>query len=308
LPTVTTTAITNLTIFTASSGGTISNDGGTAINARGVCWNTATNPTIANNITTNGTGAGNYPSSITGLLPSTTYYVRAYATNSVGTAYGNVVSFTTPPPTPTLTVTPNVLNFGTQLQNTLSVAQSFSLQGFYLNAGPGNVTVNAPAGFRVSLNNTTGFSPSIAVPYSGNSLASTPIFVKFTPTVVKVFDDSVRTSGGGGPTVFVNVTGTSTPAGLQSGQGFSNKGKEFWTGYGATEKMYSDNSQDMRFTFSNANNVPATVTIAIPNKPTFTPITYTVPANGSITTNANDIPETGTNDARLITKGCTQLE
>jgi gliding motility-associated-like protein len=303
LATLTTTAITNLSIFTVSSGGAITDDGGAAIITRGVCWNTVTNPTIANSITTDGTGLGNYPSGIIGLLPSTTYYVRAYATNSVGTAYGNVVTFTTPPPTPTLTTSPTQLNFGTLLQNTISASQSFTLQGFYLNTGPGNITVNAPVGFRVSLSNTSGFAPSITVPYTGTALASTPIYVRFTPTVVKTFDDSVRTNGGGAPTVFVRVTGTSTPAGLQSGQGFSNKGKEFWVGYGATEKMYSDNSQDMRFTFSNTNNVPANVTITMPNKPTFVPVVYTVPAGGSITTNANDFPESGINDSRLLNEG-----
>jgi gliding motility-associated-like protein len=303
VPALTTATISNITIFTAISGGNISDDGGRPIIQRGVCWNTLPTPTTANSITTDGTGIGIYPSNLTGLLPSTTYYVRAYAINSVGTNYGNQLSFTTPPPTPTLVATPTQLNFGSILQNTLSAVQSFNLQGFYLNAGPSNITVNAPAGFRVSLNNTSGFAPSIAVPYTGTTLASTPIYVRFSPTQVKVFDDSVRSVGGGAPMFPVRVTGTGTPAGLQSGQGFSNKGKEFWVGYGATEKMYSDNSQDMRFTFSNTNTVPATVTISIPNKPTFTPIVYTVPAGGSITTNANDIPETGVNDARLLNEG-----
>jgi hypothetical protein len=93
------------------------------------------------------------------------------------------------------------------------------------------------------------------------------------------------------------------PSGLQTAQGFSNKGKEFWVGYGPTEKFYSDNSQDMRFTFSNTSNTVATVTISMPNIPTFTPIVYTVPANSSITTNGNEIPESGAEDARLVNEG-----
>ena len=94
-PTLTTTAATNITGTTASSGGNISTDGGSPVTARGVCWSTSTNPTIANSKTIDGTGTGIFPSSITGLTVESTYYVRAYATNSVGTAYGNEVSFTT---------------------------------------------------------------------------------------------------------------------------------------------------------------------------------------------------------------------
>lgn len=95
LPTLTTTTLSSITTTTASSGGTITNDGGATITARGVCWSTATNPTISNSKTSNGAGAGVFFSSITGLTASTTYYVRAFATNSFGTAYGNQVSFTT---------------------------------------------------------------------------------------------------------------------------------------------------------------------------------------------------------------------
>lgn len=95
-PTVTTTAISAITKSTALSGGDISSDGGAEVTSRGVVWNTATNPTIAlATKTSNGTGTGSFVSSITGLNCNTTYYVRAYATNSVGTAYGDELSFKT---------------------------------------------------------------------------------------------------------------------------------------------------------------------------------------------------------------------
>jgi uncharacterized protein (TIGR02145 family) len=96
LPTLTTTAITVISSTTASSGGYISSDGGALVKERGVCWSTSPAPTIA--LTTkssDGTGMGTFSSTISGLTPNTTYYVRAFATNSVGTAYGNEVSFTT---------------------------------------------------------------------------------------------------------------------------------------------------------------------------------------------------------------------
>jgi hypothetical protein len=75
----------------ASSGGEVTFSGFATVTARGVCWNTTGNPSIADSKTTNGTGFGVFTSSITGLTANTTYYVRAYATNSQGTAYGEQV-------------------------------------------------------------------------------------------------------------------------------------------------------------------------------------------------------------------------
>lgn len=95
VPTITTNAITNLTLISASSGGNISFDGGEPITARGVCWSLNPNPTINDNKTADGIGNGNFASAITGLAISTTYYARAYCTNTVGTVYGNEVSLTT---------------------------------------------------------------------------------------------------------------------------------------------------------------------------------------------------------------------
>ena len=104
IPTVTTTAVYSIAGTTASSGGNVTSDGGAAVTVRGVCWSTTTGPTIANSTTSNGTGTGIFTSSLTGLTIGTTYYVRAYATNAEGTAYGNEVSFTTLT-IPTLTTT-----------------------------------------------------------------------------------------------------------------------------------------------------------------------------------------------------------
>ncbi len=95
LPTATTTSATSITATTATSGGNVTADGGGAVTARGVCWSTNANPTTANSKTSDGTGTGSFTSSITGLIPNTTYNIRAYATNSVGTAYGSNLSFTT---------------------------------------------------------------------------------------------------------------------------------------------------------------------------------------------------------------------
>lgn len=97
LATLTTTAASSITDVSAISGGNISNDGGATITVRGIVWSTSQNPTLASNLgsTNDGSGTGSFTSNLTGLSASTTYYVRAYATNSAGTAYGNEVSFTT---------------------------------------------------------------------------------------------------------------------------------------------------------------------------------------------------------------------
>ena len=95
VPTLTTADISEVTLTTAKSGGNITSDGGGAVSARGVCWSTSENPTTANSITTDGAGTGLFESSMTELTAGTIYYVRAYATNVAGTAYGNQVSFTT---------------------------------------------------------------------------------------------------------------------------------------------------------------------------------------------------------------------
>jgi hypothetical protein len=96
VPTLTSTAAaSSIGGSTASSGGVISDDGGGSITARGVAWGTNTSPTISGSYTADGTGTGTFTSSLSGLTPNTTYYVRAYATNSAGTAYGVEVSFTT---------------------------------------------------------------------------------------------------------------------------------------------------------------------------------------------------------------------
>ena len=93
--TVTTSSITNITGNTAVCGGNVTSDGNATVTARGVCWSTSPNPTIGHNRTTDGSGTGSFTSNITGLQPSTTYYVRAYATNSQGTSYGEELTFTT---------------------------------------------------------------------------------------------------------------------------------------------------------------------------------------------------------------------
>ena len=92
---LTTTKVTEITQTTAVSGGTVTNDGGVEVSARGVCWSTNQSPSINDSKTANGKGKESFTGNITSLTPNTLYYVRAYATNSVGTSYGEGVSFKT---------------------------------------------------------------------------------------------------------------------------------------------------------------------------------------------------------------------
>jgi uncharacterized protein (TIGR02145 family) len=115
-PSITTNSIDSITNVSARAGGNISSDGGTQVTSRGVVWSTSPNPTIAlTTKTNNGTGTGSFTSNITGLSVGITYYVRAYAANSVGTAYGNEQTFTT---TNTTFVNFPSVTIGTQIWST----------------------------------------------------------------------------------------------------------------------------------------------------------------------------------------------
>jgi hypothetical protein len=149
IPTLSTSAVSNLGTTTATSGGNVSADGGATVTARGVVW--STNPTPVVSLTTktsNGTGTGTFSSSLTSLSPNTTYFVRAYATNSEGTAYGNEISFKTNSSS-TLSVTPSVITFGTiggaqsvfiRSNAAWSISEGFDFISVYPTSGNGDAS------------------------------------------------------------------------------------------------------------------------------------------------------------------------
>lgn len=116
--TVTTTQITGITSNSAEGGGEVTNDGNITVTSRGVCWSTNQNPTINDAKTIDGNGTGPFSSSLKGLNPNTTYYVRAYAVNPVTTSYGQQVSLKTNAGIPTVTTT-----------NVLTIADSSAVTG-----------------------------------------------------------------------------------------------------------------------------------------------------------------------------------
>ena len=146
-PTVTTAAASAITSNSASSGGDVTSDGEDPVTARGVCWTTSANPTISNNITTDGTGTGSFTSSITGLSPLTTYHVRAYATNTAGTGYGADETFTT-----SCVLDPQVSEDGTcggetpcygTIQGAVDAACTGSVIKISQGTYPGSISLNA---------------------------------------------------------------------------------------------------------------------------------------------------------------------
>lgn len=114
-PTVNSTAsVSSITGTGAESGGNVSSDGGSTVTVRGLAFGTSSGPTIASDTVVSGSGTGSFTATIDGLTPSTTYYVRAFATNSLGTAYGPQQSFTT------LSVTPPSVSTGAITAGTVS--------------------------------------------------------------------------------------------------------------------------------------------------------------------------------------------
>ena len=111
IPTIETKIASNITSKTAMTGGNVTNNGGYAVTRRGVCWGDKQYPDILGNHTEDGTGNGEFMSSIGNLQPNTTYYIRAYAENEKGIAYGNQVSFVSDKGLPVVTtLTPSKTN------------------------------------------------------------------------------------------------------------------------------------------------------------------------------------------------------
>jgi gliding motility-associated-like protein len=300
VPVLTTIAASNITPVSANVGGNITSDGGRPVTTRGVCWSTSTNPTIANSFVTSGADIGSFTSLLSVLAPSTTYFARAFATNNVGTAYGNNITFTTTAAAPTILVNPTSLAFGTVLQGNTSPEKTYTIGGYFLSPATGNLTITAPAGYKISLTSGTGFQTVITLPYSGGSLPTTTIYVRFSPNALANYNKNITNSGGGATTQLVNLTGAVEPVGGQGQQGFSNKGTDFWTGFGPHEKIGSadgtNNNALMTLYFT--ADVASTVTIYVGNNLVQT---LNVPA-GSVTA-SNQIPYSGTNDARLDNEG-----
>lgn len=217
MPTITTNNVSNIASTTATCGGNVTNNGGATVTARGVCYGPYPNTLIiSNDHTTDGSGTGSFTSSITGLSPGNTYYVRAYATNSVGTAYGETKTFTTPATTPTVT-TNDVSNIATTAATCggnvtatggatvtergicWSTSQNPTISGSHTANGSGTGSFTC---YMTGLTQgTTYYVRAYATNSAGTSYGETKTFITLSlPTVTSNFMSSVTmttaTSGG----------------------------------------------------------------------------------------------------------------
>jgi uncharacterized protein (TIGR02145 family) len=173
-PVLSTTPVSLITAISASSGGSVTDDGGAPIITRGVCWNTSDNPVITNNKTSDGEGSGTYTSNLTQLIPNTTYFIRAYATNSIGISYGSSVSFVTLGDKPVSTaanateiLTTSAKLNGTVNLNSLSTTVTFEW-GTTTNYGNIVTPSGSPATGSTSINfstNLSGLTPGTTYHY-----------------------------------------------------------------------------------------------------------------------------------------------
>ena len=229
-PTVTTAAATSVTTTSAVLGGSVTADGGNAVTERGVVYSTTnTTPTTSDTKDTNGTGTGTFSETILGLTSGTTYYVRAYAINSAGTAYGSVISFTTTPTAPTVVVPGNGALVSTTTPTYDGTAQANSTVTVYVDGSPlgtttatagGSWTLTQPAALaqgshtvfaRASINgsaqsansNTNTFTvdsaqPTVTISSTASNPTSTspiPFTVTFTEAVTGFVASDVTISG-----------------------------------------------------------------------------------------------------------------
>jgi hypothetical protein len=211
LPVVTTDEVSAVTAATATGGGNVTSEGGAPVTVRGVCWNNATNPTTGNSKTTNGTGTGVFTSSITGLIHGTTYYVRAYATNSGGTVYGNEVSFTASVIMPTVTTTAiSVI--------TVSTARS----GGNITDDGGAMITDRGICFSTSPNPTTSNSIVTNGTGTGSFFCNMSGLSPSTNYYVRAYATNSAGTAYGGELSFTTTTGIpSPPAGVSAASGNS---------------------------------------------------------------------------------------
>jgi hypothetical protein len=156
-PSLTTTAATSTTINSFTTGGTISSDGGNLVTYRGVCWSTSSNPTINDNRILSGTGTGTFTITLSNLNVATTYYVRSFATNSAGTAYGNERVITTS----------SLVAGTTYLGGKIAYIFQSGDAGYIAGETHGFIIMNHAMGMQAAFG---GYNPSTGYSYSGTSM------------------------------------------------------------------------------------------------------------------------------------------
>ena len=201
---VTTGAVSAITQTTATAAGTISATGCSSVTTYGIEYSTTNGfPNgSGTQVASTNLAAGNFSSALSGLVPSTTYYYKAYATNAGGTAYGAQQSFTTASPFLSATaLTP----FGTACIGTTAGPNSFTLTGVGLSTA--NIVVGPLTGYTFSTTSGGTYTASLTLTQPGGAYSQT-IFVKFSPTLVQSYNGNIPVSGGGAAAINAAAVGS----------------------------------------------------------------------------------------------------
>ena len=309
IPTITTDPVTNIRSNKVTCGGSAIDSGGQVITEKGLVWSTSSSPLSVtqyvggNKLIYPSGGSLSFSELVKQLLPNTTYYIRAYAINSIGVGYGAVIQFTTSAPVPVLTAIPGIIDLGENLYNANPIVINYMLTGNYLLPASGNITITAPAPFLISLTGAAGsFVSSISLPYTNSKINSTPIYVELPTNTYGTFSGNINHSGGSvgaGDADIVALTGTI----VQSPDDVTNLGTDFWLGFGYQEKMSkkaTDPGEAKLSVYISAGDQPANVVVETPGlaagwAPAF-PRIITVPANTIV--EVTDFPTGDVGDAK----------
>jgi hypothetical protein len=228
-PTVTTAAASTVTATSAVLGGSVTADGG--VTDRGVVYSTANTPPAIGGAgvtqNTNGTGAGAFSETITGLTAGTTYYVRAYATNPAGTSYGSVVQFVTPPNAPVVTAPANGSLLGTAFPAYAGTAQAGTTVTVYVDGSALSGTVTADGSGNWNKAQPTALSQgshtvSATATINGSTASAASTTNNFTvdtvaPTVVSSVRQNPTTATTGATSLTFRVTFSEAVTGVTTG-------------------------------------------------------------------------------------------
>jgi len=288
----------------------IISDGGTApITEKGFVFNLTGNATTSSNTSKiiSGTGIQNFSELIKNLNPSTKYYLKAYAINAIGTAYSSEVIFTTAVAAPVLSTDLSTIDFGSLYYKQSSGVLKYNLTGGGADLIPanGNINVVATGGFLLSLSSAGPFVSSLNIPYTGGKLPITPIYVQLLTNLYGNFTGTINHSGGG---VLAADADIISLKGSVVQDELSNKGTDFWLGFGYMANMSNASKPAQLSLYVAAGEQDAQVTVEMPGVAGFTTQTVNVLANtvqeisgfptGDNAKNPLNLP-----DSRLFTTG-----
>lgn len=212
-PTVTTGAASAVTSNSATLAGSITDNGCTTVSAYGITYSLVNGFTTGTDVPSSNIASGSFTSALSGLLPSTTYYYKAYATNAGGTSFGLQQSFTTA--APVLTVT-SLNSFGSLCVNTTSDAQNFTITSPALTTA--NVVVGPLAGYAFATTEAGTYTSTLSITQPGGAFNQV-VYVQFTPVAIQSYNGNIPVSGGGAATVNIAVSGSgyNAPAEVTTG-------------------------------------------------------------------------------------------